>query len=231
MKRNKKMQYKKKNRIGNILKGAGLILVTAAVLLLVYNLWDGHRARESEEAILAEYLQENKKASESPDASDKEDEQNIPDYLLNPDMDMPEYTLKSLGDVACIGILEIPALDLELPVISSWSYSSLRQAPCRYSGSAYKGDLVIAAHNYQSHFGGLRTLPEGSEVFFTDAVGNRFSYYVAVTEALTPWSVDDMTSGEWPLTLFTCTLDSQNRVTVRCEYSEAMENWDRNAYR
>ena len=225
------MQYKKKNRIGNILKGAGLILVTAAVLLLVYNLWDGHRARESEEAILAEYLQENKKASESPDASDKEDKQNIPDYLLNPDMDMTEYTLKSLGDVACIGILEIPALDLELPVISSWSYSSLRLAPCRYSGSAYKGDLVIAAHNYQSHFGGLRTLPEGSEVFFTDAVGNRFSYYVAVTEALTPWSVDDMTSGEWPLTLFTCTLDSQNRVTVRCEYSEAMENWDRNAYR
>ncbi|RGV21286.1 sortase [Blautia obeum] len=225
------MQYKKKNRIGNILKGAGLILVTAAVLLLVYNLWDGHRARESEEAILAEYLQENKKASESPDASDKEDKQNIPDYLLNPDMDMPEYTLKSLGDVACIGILEIPALNLELPVISSWSYSSLRLAPCRYSGSAYKGDLVIAAHNYQSHFGGLRTLPEGSEVFFTDAVGNRFSYYVAVTEALTPWSVDDMTSGEWPLTLFTCTLDSQNRVTVRCEYSEAMENWDRNAYR
>lgn len=225
------MQYKKKNRIGNILKGAGLILVTAAVLLLVYNLWDGHRARESEEAILAEYLQENKKASESPDASDKEDKQNIPNYLLNPDMDMPEYTLKSLGDVACIGILEIPALDLELPVISSWSYSSLRLAPCRYSGSAYKGDLVIAAHNYQSHFGGLRTLPEGSEVFFTDAVGNRFSYYVAVTEALTPWSVDDMTSGEWPLTLFTCTLDSQNRVTVRCEYSEAMENWDRNAYR
>lgn len=225
------MQYKKKNRIGNILKGAGLILVTAAVLLLVYNLWDGHRARESEEAILAEYLQENKKASESPEASDKEDKQNIPDYLLNPDMDMPEYTLKSLGDVACIGILEIPALDLELPVISSWSYSSLRLAPCRYSGSAYKGDLVIAAHNYQSHFGGLRTLPEGSEVFFTDAVGNRFSYYVAVTEALTPWSVDDMMSGEWPLTLFTCTLDSQNRVTVRCEYSEAMENWDRNAYR
>ena len=225
------MQYKKKNRIGNILKGAGLILVTAAVLLLVYNLWDGHRARESEEAILAEYLQENKKASESPDASDKEDEQNIPDYLLNPDMDMPEYTLKSLGDVACIGILEIPALDLELPVISSWSYSSLRLSPCRYSGSAYKGNLVIAAHNYQSHFGGLRTLPEGSEVFFTDSVGNRFSYYVAVTEALTPWSVDDMTSGEWPLTLFTCTLDSQNRVTVRCEYSEAMENWDRNAYR
>lgn len=56
--------------------------------------------------------------------------------------------------------------------------------------------------------------------------GIRFSYYVAVTEALTPWSVEDMTSGEWPLSLFTCTLDSQNRVTVRCEYSEASEKPD-----
>ena len=106
------------------------------------------------------------KASESPDASDKEDKQNIPDYLLNPDMDMPEYTLKSLGDVACIGILEIPALDLELPVISSWSYSSLRLAPCRYSGSAYKGDLVIAAHNYQSHFWGIKNSSGRKRGFF-----------------------------------------------------------------
>ena len=140
--------------------------------------------------------------------------------MLDPDMEMPEFTLSSLGDISCIGILEIPALDLQLPVISEWSYPALRLAPCRYTGSAYKGDLVIAAHNYQSHFGRLKTLSTGSEVIFTDAVGNRFVYQVAVIEALTPWSVEDMTSGEWPLSLFTCTLDSQNRVTVRCEYSE-----------
>lgn len=222
------MRDKRKNRLGRFFTGAGLILVASAVLLLMYNLWDSRRAEESQEEILAEYLSENKKASEVPSDPDGEaaDSQDIPDYMLDPDMEMPEFTLSSLGDISCIGILEIPALDLKLPVISRWSYPALKLAPCRYSGSAYKGDLVIAAHNYQSHFGGLRTLAPGSEVFFTDAVGNRFSYYVAVTEALTPWSVADMTSGEWPLSLFTCTLDSQNRVTVRCEYSEASEKPD-----
>lgn len=222
------MRDKRKNRIGKIITGAGLVFLAAAVLLLAYNLWDSQRAQQSQEKILEEYLEENKHASEEPKRTEKDRliSQELPDYMLDPDMEMPEFTLSSLGEISCIGILEIPALDLELPVISSWSYPSLKLAPCRYSGSAYKGDLVIAAHNYQSHFGGLRTLAQGSEVFFTDAVGNRFSYYVAVTEALTPWSVADMTSGEWPLSLFTCTLDSQNRVTVRCEYSEAAENQD-----
>lgn len=216
------MRDKRKNRLGRFFTGAGLILVAGAVLLLMYNLWDSRRAEESQEEILAEYLSKNKKASELPSDPDGEaaDSQDIPDYLLNPDMEMPEFTLSSLGDISCIGILEIPSLDLQLPVISEWSYPALRLAPCRYTGSAYKGDLVIAAHNYQSHFGRLKTLSTGSEVIFTDAVGNRFVYQVAVIEALTPWSVEDMTSGEWPLSLFTCTLDSQNRVTVRCEYSE-----------
>ena len=218
------MRDKRKNRLGRFFTGAGLILVASAVLLLMYNLWDSRRAEESQEEILAEYLSENKKASEVPSDPDGEaaDSQDIPDYMLDPDMEMPEFTLSSLGDISCIGILEIPALDLQLPVISEWSYPALRLAPCRYTGSAYKGDLVIAAHNYQSHFGRLKTLSTGSEVIFTDAVGNRFVYQVAVIEALTPWSVEDMTSGEWPLSLFTCTLDSQNRVTVRCEYSDAM---------
>ena len=216
------MRDKRKNRLGRFFTGAGLILVASAVLLLMYNLWDTRRAEESQEEILAEYLSENKKASEVPSDPDGEaaDSQDIPDYMLDPDMEMPEFTLSSLGDISCIGILEIPALDLQLPVISEWSYPALRLAPCRYTGSAYKGDLVIAAHNYQSHFGRLKTLSTGSEVIFTDAVGNRFVYQVAVIEALTPWSVEDMTSGEWPLSLFTCTLDSQNRVTVRCEYSQ-----------
>lgn len=218
------MRDKRKNRLGRFFTEAGLILVASAVLLLMYNLWDSRRAEERQEEILAEYLSENKKASEVPSDPDGEaaDSQDIPDYMLDPDMEMPEFTLGSLGDISCIGILEIPALDLQLPVISEWSYPALRLAPCRYTGSAYKGDLVIAAHNYQSHFGRLKTLSTGSEVIFTDAVGNRFVYQVAVIEALTPWSVEDMTSGEWPLSLFTCTLDSQNRVTVRCEYSDAM---------
>lgn len=112
---------------------------------------------------------------------------------------------------------EIPSLDLELPVLSEWSYPNLKLAPCRYAGSAYTDNLVIAAHNYQTYFGKLKSVREGSEVSFTDAAGNKFVYHVAAVEALTPQSVEEMTAGEWPLTLFTCTPDGKNRVTVRCE--------------
>ena len=76
---------------------------------------------------------------------------------------------------------------------------------------------MIAAHNYRTHFGKLKELEVGTEVIFTDAAENRFEYKVAAVEALTPQSVEDMTSGEWALSLFTCTLDGKNRVTVRCE--------------
>lgn len=143
----------------------------------------------------------------------------IPDYQLNPEMEMPEITLEDLDGAACIGVLEIPAIDLKLPVLSEWSYPLLKKAPCRYSGSAYLDNLVIAAHNYRTHFGKLKELEMGDEVIFTDAAGNRFEYKVAAVEALTPQSVEDMTSGEWALSLFTCTLDGKNRVTVRCEVS------------
>lgn len=111
-------------------------------------------------------------------------------------------------------------IDLKLPVLSEWSYLLLKKAPCRYSGSAYLDNLVIVAHNYRTHFGKLKELEVGTEVIFTDAAGNRFEYKVAAVEALTPQSVEDMTSGEWALSLFTCTLDGKSRVTVRCEAAD-----------
>ena len=54
-------------------------------------------------------------------------------------------------------------------------------------------------------------------ITFADAVGNEFTYSVAGIEILQPEEVDDMTSGQWPLTLFTCTYGGASRVTVRCE--------------
>lgn len=142
------------------------------------------------------------------------DEIEIPDYILNPDMDMP--VRKSNGQ-EYIGVLEIPALTLTLPVISEWNYDRLRKAPCRYAGSAYTDNLVIAAHNYKTHFGDLKRLNPGDAVIFTDAVGNRFEYEVALTETLMPRDVQEMKSAEFALSLFTCTVGGSYRVTVRCD--------------
>ena len=212
------MSKKKKNRIGKIFTITGLLLFAAALALSVYNLWDGYRAEQSREKLLEEYRDKSQNISDEGEQAEESDGQ-IPDYQLNPEMEMPEITLEDLDGAACIGVLEIPEIDLKLPVLSEWSYPLLKKAPCRYSGSAYLDNLVIAAHNYRTHFGKLKELETGDEVIFTDAAGNRFEYKVAVVEALTPQSVEDMTSGEWALSLFTCTLDGKNRVTVRCDFT------------
>lgn len=212
------MSKKKKNQIGKIFTITGLLLFAAALALSVYNLWDGYRAEQSREKLLEEYRDKHQDISDKGEQTEESDGQ-IPDYQLNPEMEMPEITLEDLDGAACIGVLEIPKIDLKLPVLSEWSYPLLKKAPCRYSGSAYLDNLVIAAHNYRTHFGKLKELETGDEVIFTDAAGNRFEYKVAVVEALTPQSVEDMTSGEWALSLFTCTLDGKNRVTVRCDFT------------
>lgn len=212
------MSKKKKNWIGKIFTITGLLLFAAALALSVYNLWDDYRAEQSKEKLLEEYRDKNQNISDEGEQAEESDGQ-IPDYQLNPEMEMPEVMLEELDGAACIGVLEIPAIDLKLPVLSEWSYPLLKKAPCRYSGSAYLDNLVIAAHNYRTHFGKLKELETGDEVIFTDAAGNRFEYKVAAVEALTPQSVEDMTSGEWALSLFTCTLDGKNRVTVRCDFN------------
>ena len=101
--------------------------------------------------------------------------------------------------------------------MSQWSYPKLRIAPCRYAGSAYQGNLILSAHNYSSHFGQIGTLQAGDRVTFTDVDGNVFLYSVAKIQILQPGDVEEMLSGGWALTLFTCTLGGRTRVTVRCE--------------
>ena len=73
-----------------------------------------------------------------------------------------------------IGTLRLESLGLTLPIISEWDYTRLRIAPCRYAGSAYLDNMVIAAHNYESHFGQLKNLSQGEQITFTDIDGTCF---------------------------------------------------------
>ena len=73
-----------------------------------------------------------------------------------------EMTVATIGGDNYIGCIAIPAIDIELPVMSDWSYPKLRIAPCRYWGSAYDDSLVIMAHNYDRHFGRIDTLEIGA---------------------------------------------------------------------
>ena len=206
------MKHKKK---GTWLMTGGLLLMTAALLLTGFNLWDERRATESAGEVLRELdaICPEEPQTGEPETADP-GEAEIPDYILDPGRDMLAV---EVGGGAYIGVLELPSLGLELPVMETWSYPNLRAAPCRYSGSAYQDDMIIAAHNYKTHFGRLKELRAGDEVRFTDTEGNVFRYAVAELETLGKYDVEEMKSGGWALTLFTCTYGGQSRVTVRCQ--------------
>ena len=104
----------------------------------------------------------------------------------------------------------------DIPVTGEWSYDRLKIALCRYAGSAYLDNLAIMGHNYPAFFKNLGDLRPGDEIRFTDADGNVFSYTVADLEQLRASQVEDMITGDWDLTLFTCTPGGQLRIAVRC---------------
>lgn len=187
-----------RNKIGIMLMILGAALVLGALFLFIYNVQEESAADEYSSEILPQIIETIKSNSKIPEGVYKMAEVEIDGH-------------------AYIGYISIPAIELELPVMSDWSYSKLKISPCRYSGTLLGNDLVLVAHNYKRHFRKISTLSEGDKVIFLDVNGNATEYEVAAIEVLLPTAVDDMISGEYDLTLFTCTYGGRSRVTVRCE--------------
>lgn len=212
----------KRNFFGTTLIVLGVLSLLGAAGLLGYNLIEEREAGESAQAVLQQIAPEviNRTPPKYEDlqgslpGSLPMTDIEIPNYILNPQMDMPE---KEYDGRSYVGVVAIPALNVELPVLADWSRSGAKIAPCRYSGTAYLDNLVICAHNYSSHFGRLNTLKTGELVYFTDMDGNLFTYEVVSFEILQPNQIEEMCDEQWDLTLFTCTLGGRTRFTIRCE--------------
>lgn len=189
---------------GVILISLGAVLILAALLLLLYNRSEDRRAGQEAESLL-EDVRSSMAANADPDPQEEPVEEITYDYA---------------------GVIAIPDLSLELPVIDQWSYARLKVAPCRQSGAAADGDLVIAAHNYKSHFGYLDRLEPGASVIFTDMEGTVYRYAVEEIRQLAPEDAEDVSSvfsSEYPLVLYTCTPGGKARVAVFCRWAETAE--------
>lgn len=195
----------------------GLLLIAAALGLTVYNLYEDVRAMESASQVVEQLAQITSASAETKPVT-PEEETTPGEPLQEPSGEMP---FKIVNGEQYIGTIKLPKYQLALPVISQWSYPRLKIAPCRYEGSVYTDDLIISAHNYQSHFGRIVELEEGDEVLFTDVDGNTVEYVVVKQETLEETDISEMSAGDWDLTLFTCTVGGTYRVTVRCERVES----------
>ena len=206
-----------RNKLGTICMGLGAVLILMALSLFFWNQQQDRQAGEASALILPQLRQHLAQPVAEPAADPEQDPEPLP---VLPDPFDPSMTEVEIDGLAYIGTLAIPSLDLELPVLASWDEQRLRIAPCRYAGSTKTGDLVLAGHNYRLHFGRLSSLSEGDAVRFEDMDGVLWNYEVAAVETLGPDAVEQMTNGDYDLTLFTCTYDGSLRVTIRCEQTE-----------
>ena len=188
-------------RAGRALIALGALCILAAAVLMWHNRAEERRADEAAQVAMPAVVRGIAAAREARAST-------------APARD-PDVGIEADGE-KYLGFLSLPSLSLELPVLFDWDGLKLQSAPCRYSGSLASGALVLGAHNYSYHFGGISKLAVGDTVYLTDGNGDIHAYTVALTETLDPDAVDAMINTDYPLTLFTCTYGGARRVTVRC---------------
>ena len=192
-----------RRKIAITLMSVGLIFIGFAVGLLFYNNYENKKAQESSDALMQSIklnIAENEQKEQIIDPFDE------------------EMTTKEINGYDYIGYISIPALNVDLPVMSEWDYGRLKIAPCRYYGSTKTDNLVIAAHNYIVHFKYLNRLKAGDKITFTDMDAVVHKYKVDLVEHLLPTDVDKVKDSGDDLILYTCTYGGAKRIVVRCSY-------------
>ena len=113
---------------------------------------------------------------------------------------------KHTGSDAVIGRLEIPRIDLQVPILENYDPASLRLGVGRISGTAWiggLGNLALAGHR-DTFFYPLRNIRSGMEINIVTTEGT-FRYVVDSTEVVTPDQVNVLDIRNRPeLTLVTC---------------------------
>lgn len=137
--------------------------------------------------------------------SDKEEiKSNVEDLVLN------------ISGYDYIGVINIPSLNIKLPIMRETDYDRLAISPCKYYGNITTNDLVLCAHDYVNQFGKISNLKEDDIVIITDVLGNNYVYKVVLTEELNPTDITNMIDSPFDLTLYTCSYGALKRITVRC---------------
>ena len=189
-------------KAGILFVSMGAVLILSALLLFLYNGYEARRAGQEAELLLEDIQSAISEEATTTTLPAETTSDGLPVVWI----DGYEY----------IGYLSFPDWELHLPVMAQWDYERLKLAPCRHFGSTRTDDLVIAAHNYDTHFGGLAKLEPGSRILFTDMEGNVNHYALDYVKTLDPEEVDAVQNSGYDLVLYTCTVGGSYRVVAFC---------------
>lgn len=196
-----------KRILSGILIGLGILLIFGAAGLLLYNQQEADQAASISAKVLPQISEHVEAVRETA---------TIPPLETDPSAPPLEMPVAEIDGQFYVGVLSIPAIDYEVPVLSECSLDLLRLGACRFYGATYSSDLVVCAHNYNRLYSNLAKLQPGDLVWFTDMDGLTWTYEVADLETLTPNMLEEMNHSGYDLTFFTCTYGGKARLTLRC---------------
>lgn len=210
-----------KRRIGSAFVFLGVVLMLSALLLFLYNRRESDQAGMASDRALTVMQAQLESNRQSTDPEETESE-TLPESETE-DATEPWTTLKvvTVDGYDYVGYLTIPSLELELPIMSNWSMEQLKIAPCIQTGSPLTDDVVIAGHNFRTHFAALHHIKTGAALTFADMEGHRIDYTVTKVETVAPNSVDRVLNSDHDMVLYTCTNAGQARIAVFCDRTEA----------
>lgn len=155
------------------------------------------------------------------------------------DEDLAEYeSLLNLMDDGVMGTVEIPVIDVSLPIYHGTSESVLEKGVGHLHGTSLpvggeSTHTVLTGHTGLSKaklFTDLTEMEEG-DIFFLHVMGENLAYEVDQIKVVLPSELDDLkiVPGEDYCTLVTCTpygVNSHRLLVrgVRTDYQEAVEN-------
>lgn len=179
-----------------LLVAAGALLLLAGALLAGQNLLTERRAARQTADLLA--------AVETRIAAPA-------------DLPAPEVTGDPWAGYEVIGVVGLPDLGLSLPVLADYTQDLLAVAPCRYTDdlALEPGQLVVAGHNYRTHFGRLGELAPGCRITWQNLDGVTYTYTVTEVTEIDAGDREALEQGDWDLTLFTCDVTRTRRILVR----------------
>ena len=138
----------------------------------------------------------------------------VPGIYPNPNM-----PVLGIDGADYVALLELPALNVALPVANEWNKNALFNSPARFYGSAYDHPLVIGGADNAQQFSFCGKIELGTTVTVTDMTGTQFTYTVTRVERSKKAESQWLISADYDLTLFCQDSYSMEYIAVRCDLS------------
>ena len=137
-------------------------------------------------------------------------------------IDVIEEIDEQIGGYKVVGIINIPKIDIEYPILEKTNKESLKLSITKFYGEKInqKGNIVLAGHNNlnKTMFGKIKQLENGDIIELTDSQMVTVKYQVFDKYVIDPNDIDcifPIEENTREVTLITCTNRDKNRLVVK----------------